>query len=57
MKAKSCISKEKIQVIVKENWKSKKVPAFTKGKENLREKTFKSLQSGSLYAVSKGNKK
>ena len=57
MKAKSCISKEKIQVKVKENWKSKKVPAFTKGKENLREKIFKSLQSDSLYAVSKGNKK
>ena len=57
MKVKSCISKEKIQVIVKENWKSKKVPAFTKGKENLREKIFKSLQSASIYVVSEGNKK
>ena len=30
MKVKSCISKEKIEVIVKENRKSKKVPTFTK---------------------------
>ena len=28
-----------------------------KGKENLREKIFKYLQSASLYGMSKGNKK
>ena len=57
MKVKSCISKEKIEVTVKENRKSKKVPTFTKRQRNLREKIFKSLQSASIYAVSEGNKK
>ena len=56
MKVKSCISKEKIEVIVKENRKSK-YRYLQKGKEYLREKIFESLQSASIYAVSEGNKK
>lgn len=39
--------KKKIQAIVKENWKSKKVPAFTERQRKYEGEDFQILQSAS----------
>ena len=44
------LKKKKIQSIMTESWKSKKVPTFTKGQRNYEGKNF---QIFAIYTVSK----